>query len=57
MGKEGDVVRLDVDHLNHPAWNEGVTTVIERGQLSRFENKFSKFGSFGAKASDADKAS
>jgi large subunit ribosomal protein L31 len=39
-GKEGDVMRLDVDELSHPAWNGGSQTVVEKGQLSKFENRY-----------------
>lgn len=42
-GKEGDVMRLDIDPLNHPAWNGGNRQVVERGQLSKFEKKFGGF--------------
>lgn len=42
-GKEGDVMRLDIDCLSHPAWNGGSTRVIERGQLSKFENRYGSF--------------
>lgn len=43
-GKEGDVMRLDIDPLNHPAWQGGATKVIEKGQLSKFEKRFGSFG-------------
>ena len=43
-GKEGDVINLDVDPLNHPAWQGGTGKVVERGQLSKFEKRFSGFG-------------
>lgn len=42
-GKEGDVMRLDVDPLSHPAWQGGTQKVVERGQLSKFEKKFGSF--------------
>ena len=42
-GKEGDVMRLDVDPLNHPAWQGGTQKVVERGQLSKFEKRFGTF--------------
>lgn len=47
-GKEGDVINLDVDPLNHPAWQGGSGKVIERGQLSKFEKRFGGFMSGGA---------
>lgn len=39
-GKEGDVLKLDVDPLVHPAWQGGTAKVIEKGQLSKFENRY-----------------
>ncbi|PJB72843.1 MAG: 50S ribosomal protein L31 [Alphaproteobacteria bacterium CG_4_9_14_3_um_filter_47_13] len=44
-GKEGDVMKLDIDCLSHPAWSGGAQKVIEKGQLSKFENRYgSLFG-------------
>ena len=51
-GKEGDVLKLDVDPLTHPAWSGGSARVIEKGQLSKFEKRF---GSFLSSGSDSDK--
>ncbi|MGH1455318.1 MAG: 50S ribosomal protein L31 [Alphaproteobacteria bacterium] len=48
-GKEGDVLKLDVDPLSHPAWQGGTGKVVEKGQLSKFENRFGGF-SFGGSA-------
>jgi large subunit ribosomal protein L31 len=42
-GKEGDVMRLDVDYLSHPAWSGGATKITEKGQLSKFESKYGSF--------------
>jgi len=42
-GKEGDVIRLDVDPLTHPAWQGGTSQVIEKAQLSKFEKRFGTF--------------
>ena len=42
-GKEGDVMKLDVDTLSHPAWQGGTQRVVEKGQLSKFEKKFGSF--------------
>jgi large subunit ribosomal protein L31 len=42
-GKAGDVLRLDIDPLNHPAWQGGTQKVVERGQLSKFEKRFGSF--------------
>ncbi|MFK7840408.1 MAG: 50S ribosomal protein L31 [Bdellovibrionales bacterium] len=43
-GKEGDVLKLDVDPLSHPAWQGGTGKVVEKGQLSKFEKRFGSFG-------------
>jgi large subunit ribosomal protein L31 len=43
-GKEGDTINLDVDPLNHPAWQGGTGKVVEKGQLSKFEKRFAGFG-------------
>ena len=42
-GKPGDVMKLDVDPLSHPAWQGGTQKVIEKGQLSKFEKKYGSF--------------
>lgn len=42
-GKEGDVLRLDVDSKSHPAWSGGGHKVVETGQLSKFEKRFGSF--------------
>lgn len=42
-GKEGDVMNLDIDPLNHPAWQGGQQGVVERGQLDKFNSKFAGF--------------
>ena len=40
FGKPGEVIKLDVDNLSHPAWKGGQTSVVEKGQLSKFEKKY-----------------
>ncbi|MCB1555998.1 MAG: 50S ribosomal protein L31 [Alphaproteobacteria bacterium] len=42
-GKEGDILRLDVDSKSHPAYTGGAHKVIEKGQLSKFENRYGSF--------------
>ena len=43
-GKEGDVMRLDIDPKSHPAWTGGHQQLLDRGgRLSRFQKKFSGF--------------
>lgn len=46
-GKAGDEMRLDIDPLNHPAWQGGAQKVIEKGQLTKFEKRFGSFLSSG----------
>lgn len=53
-GKEGDVLKLDVDPLTHPAWQGGAGKVVERGQLSKFESRYGSFLS-GDNGSSGDK--
>ncbi len=43
-GKEGDVIRLDVDPLSHPAWQGGTGKVVEKGQLDKFQSRYGNFG-------------
>ncbi len=50
-GKKGDVLRLDIDPLSHPAWT-GVQRFIDNtGRLAKFNQKFASFG-VGAKNKD-----
>lgn len=49
-GKEGDILKLDVDPLNHPAWQGGTGQVVEKGQLSKFESRYGTFLSSGGAA-------
>ncbi|GAB5469452.1 MAG: 50S ribosomal protein L31 [Rhodospirillales bacterium] len=43
-GKEGDVLRLDIDPKTHPAWT-GVHRLIDSGgQLAKFNKRFSGLG-------------
>ena len=43
-GKEGDVLKLDVDPLTHPAWTGGNTQLVDTGgQVARFNKRFKGF--------------
>jgi len=43
-GKEGDVMKLDIDPKTHPAWT-GVHRLLDSGgQLAKFNKRFSGFG-------------
>ena len=43
-GKPGDVMRLDIDPLNHPAWTGGNAQILEKGRLTKFGNKYAGLG-------------
>jgi large subunit ribosomal protein L31 len=44
-GSEGDVLRLDIDPLTHPAWTGGSQRLIDTGgQIARFNKRFEAFG-------------
>ncbi len=44
-GKEGDVLKLDIDSKSHPAWTGGDAKLMDRGgRVSRFKDKFAGFG-------------
>ena len=43
-GKEGDVLKLDVDPLTHPAWTGGNTQLVDTGgQVALFNKRFKGF--------------
>ena len=44
-GKEGDVLRLNVDTLNHPAWTGQQRVLASEGQVARFNKRFGAIGS------------
>lgn len=43
-GQPGDVLKLDVDPLNHPAWTGVHRLVDSGGQLAKFNKRFSGIG-------------
>ncbi len=43
-GKPGDVMRLDIDPLNHPAWTGGTAKLMEKGRVAKFGNKYAGLG-------------
>ncbi|MDD9901508.1 MAG: 50S ribosomal protein L31 [Alphaproteobacteria bacterium] len=43
-GKPGDVMRLDIDPLNHPAWTGGTARVLEKGRIAKFGSKYAGLG-------------
>ncbi len=43
-GKEGDVMRLEVDPKSHPAWTGGGQRIIDKGgQVARFKKRYGAF--------------
>ncbi|MGO1118445.1 50S ribosomal protein L31 [Rhodovibrionaceae bacterium A322] len=43
-GKEGDVLRLEIDTKVHPAWT-GVHRIMDRGgQMAKFNKRFANLG-------------
>ncbi len=51
-GKAGDVMKLDIDPKTHPAWTGGERRIMEKGQLSKFEKRFSGFSAAGGKTAE-----
>jgi large subunit ribosomal protein L31 len=45
-GKEGDLLKLDVDPNNHPAWKSGDQSFVDvkNDQIAKFNKKFGSFG-------------
>ena len=43
-GKEGDVLKLDIDVKSHPAWTGGTQRLREDGRVAKFNKRFSNFG-------------
>ncbi|MEM9170607.1 MAG: 50S ribosomal protein L31 [Pseudomonadota bacterium] len=43
-GEPGATLNLDIDPISHPAWTGGPAQVLERGQVSKFNQKFGAFG-------------
>ena len=43
FGKEGDILKLDIDPISHPAWTgEGSKILDSDGQVAKFNKKFEK---------------
>lgn len=43
-GEPNGTLNLDIDPLSHPAWTGGPQQVTDRGQVSKFNQKFGAFG-------------
>jgi len=44
-GKEGDILKLDIDSKSHSAWTGGDQKVLDKGRVSKFYKKFVNFRS------------
>ena len=44
MGKEGEVLRLDIDPKSHPAWTGQQRVIDTGGQIAKFNKKFAGIG-------------
>ena len=43
IGKAGDVVRLDIDPLSHPAWTGVYRLIDSGGHMAKFNKRFATF--------------
>ena len=44
-GKEGDVLKLDIDPTSHPAWTGEASKILDSdGQVAKFQKKFQNLG-------------
>ena len=39
-GKEGDTLKLDIDPKSHAAWTGGSQKILDKGQVSKYNKKF-----------------
>lgn len=43
-GKAGDTMKLEIDPLSHPAWNQGSGKMVDSGgRVARIKNKYKSF--------------
>ena len=42
-GSEGDILKLEIDPKSHSAWTGGKQKIMDKGQVSKFNKKISKF--------------
>ena len=40
LGKEGDLMKLEIDPKSHSAWTGGKQKVLDKGRVSKFNKKF-----------------
>ena len=44
-GKEGEVLKLEIDPKSHSAWTGGKQKILDKGRVSKFNKKFQNFRS------------
>ena len=44
-GKEGDVLKLEIDPISHSAWTGGKQKILDKGRVNKFNKKFQNFRS------------
>ena len=44
-GKQGEVLRLEIDPKSHAAWTGGKQKLMDKGRVSKFNKKFQNFRS------------
>ena len=44
-GKEGDVLKLEIDPISHSAWTGGKQKILDKGRVNKFNKKFSNLRS------------
>ena len=44
-GKEGEVLKLEIDPKSHSAWTGGKQKLLDKGRVSKFNKKFQNFRS------------
>ena len=44
-GKEGEILKLEIDPKSHSAWTGGKQKLMDKGRISKFNKKFQNFKS------------
>ena len=44
-GKEGELLKLEIDPKSHSAWTGGKQKLMDKGRISKFNKKFQNFQS------------
>ena len=48
-GKEGDVLKLEIDPKSHSAWSGGKQKLLDKRRIRKFNKKFQNFRSENSK--------